>query len=124
MNPRVNYEMTEADLEKILDACKPTPVLFISGGQNIGGSPQENANRAWQELGQRMGFDHMTVRPAPGGNRFFTAVPNETDEQRTERLNREADERKQSEIQALQKTISEASEKLEALLKLGNRLEK
>ena len=25
MYPRTEYEMTEADLEKILDACKPVP---------------------------------------------------------------------------------------------------
>ena len=32
MHPRTEYEMSEKDLEKILDACKPTPVIFLSGG--------------------------------------------------------------------------------------------
>jgi len=79
MNPRINYEMTEADLVKILDACKPTPAMWGSGGAKLFDSPQENANRAWKELGDRMGFDAMTVQPVEGrGARFFTAVPTET----------------------------------------------
>lgn len=70
------YEMTQADLDKILDACKPTPVMYLSGGKPMYNSPQENANAAWVELGDRMGFDGMTVQPAGrGGMRFFTAEP-------------------------------------------------
>ena len=85
MYPRTDYEMTEKDLKVILDACKPTPVLFGNGGQSLGGSQQENANMAWSKLGKKMGFDHMTVRPIQGkGMRFFTAIPSETDSQRRE----------------------------------------
>ena len=62
MNPRVNYEMSEADLAMILEACKPTPAMWGSGGTPLFSTPQENANRAWAELGKRMGFDPMTVR--------------------------------------------------------------
>lgn len=99
MNPRVEYEMTEEDLQKILDACKPTPVMYLSGGQQMGGSPQENANRAWAELGRRIGFDSMSVRPIQGkGQRFFTAVPSETDNQKGERLQREEAEKRQAQI--------------------------
>lgn len=47
--------MTEGDLNRILDACKPVAVI-------TGNSPQENANLAWAELGKRMGFDYMTVQ--------------------------------------------------------------
>ena len=69
------YEMTQADLDKILDACKPVPYMVFGGMPPR--SPQENANDAWAELGRRMGFDHMTVRGVDGkGNRFFSAVPN------------------------------------------------
>lgn len=68
------YEMSEDDLEKILDASKPTPVMSVDGKTNMFGTPQENANRAWKALGQRMGFDYMTVTPLPDkGDRFFTA---------------------------------------------------
>ena len=89
MYPRSNYEMTQEDLEKILDVCKPTPMIML----NIGGgrSSQERANEAWQELGQRMGFDHMTVQPASGGDRFFTAVPSETEDHKAARLSMEAE---------------------------------
>ena len=76
MNPTVDYEMTQADLDAILSACKPTPVMFLSGGIRIGGSPQENANTAWAALGAKMGFDYMTVEPTGRGDRFFSAVSN------------------------------------------------
>lgn len=74
-NQRAQFEMTQADLETILAACKPTPVMFASGGVPMFDSPQENANRAWAELGQRMGFEPMTVEPAGSDPRVFTAVP-------------------------------------------------
>lgn len=70
---RKQFEMTQAQLDRILDACKPTPAMFLSGGQPMCGTPQENANLAWQQLGDELGFDHMTVRPTGHGDRFFTA---------------------------------------------------
>lgn len=70
---RKRYEMTPGHLQKILDACKPTPVMFLSGGQPMGSSPQENANAAWRSLGDELGFDYMTVQPTGEGNLFFTA---------------------------------------------------
>jgi len=63
--------MTEADLEQIKEACKP--VLMIALQCGTPSSPQENANRAWKTLGERMGFDGMTVEPSSKGARFFTA---------------------------------------------------
>jgi len=74
---RKEFEMSEEDLNALLDACKPTPAMAISGGQPMFSSPQENANSAWQRLGKKMGFKHMTVRPSGNvgkGTRFFTAV--------------------------------------------------
>jgi hypothetical protein len=65
------FEMTEADKQKILEACRPTPYIIVGGCAPS--SPQENANAAWCELGRRMGFDGMTVRPSSEGDRFFTA---------------------------------------------------
>ena len=73
---RQEFEMTEEDLQMILDACKPTPVMFLSGGMPMSNSPQQNANTAWEKLGAKMGFDAMSVQPIPSkGQRFFTAVP-------------------------------------------------
>lgn len=69
---KTEYEMTKQDLEKILDACRPVPMIMLHIG--MPSSPQENANRAWAELGSRMGFDPMTVEPTGKGDRFFTAM--------------------------------------------------
>lgn len=113
MYPRTNYEMTEADLEKILDACKPVPMIMLQCGAPS--SPQENANRAWAELGSRMGFDHMTVQPTGNGDRFFTAVPSETGEQQKERLAREAEVKRVQEIATLRNEIAERQTRLEVL---------
>ena len=120
MNPRVNYEMTEDDLETLLKACKPTPVMFLTGGTPIGGNQQENANAAWAELGRKMGFDSMTVRPDNRGQRFFTAVSSETDAQKKEREQREAKEKRQAEIQKLQTEITERQVKLRKLQEAEN----
>ena len=75
MNERKEFEISQEDLEKLLKASRPTPVMYISGGIPMAGTPQENANQAWATLGKRLGFDAMSVRPVSGkGNRFFTAM--------------------------------------------------
>jgi hypothetical protein len=114
MFPRTEYEMTEADLDELLDACKPVPVMMVGG--HAPSSPQENANRAWVRLGEKMGFDSTTVRPADGrGTRFFTAVPSETAEARQERLAREAAEKRQQDIARLSDEIAERQHQLDVL---------
>ncbi len=114
MYPRTNYEMTEDDLKVILDACKPTPHMMI--GSYTPSTPQENANRAWQSLGEKMGFDHMTVKPINGkGQRFFSAVPRETKDQKEARLAKEAKEERQNEIDKLEGEISEKQKRLDEL---------
>jgi hypothetical protein len=71
---RKEFELTANELETLLDACKPTPVMYLPGGQRMFDSPQENANRAWKALGKKHGFDGMTVRPiSDKSDRFFTA---------------------------------------------------
>ena len=50
---------------------KPVPYMIIGGMLPM--TPQENANNAWAELGQRMGFDHMSVKPTGEGDLFFSA---------------------------------------------------
>lgn len=114
MYPRTNYEMTQADLDKILDACKSVPYIVVGG---VGPrSPQERANDAWAELGGRMGFDHMTVQPIPGkGNLFFSAVPTENETQRAERMEREAAARRAAEIDRLNAEITARQKRLAEL---------
>ena len=114
MYPRTNYEMTEAQLKTLLEACRATPVMMI--GSCVGSSPQENANRAWESLGKEMGFDVMTVQPIPGkGNRFFTAIPSENDVQRTERLAKEEARRRELEISRLEDEIAERQHALDVI---------
>ena len=70
----MEYEMSEEDLKRILDAGKPVPYM------SIGGVPPrrawESLTVVWQELGQKLGFDPWTAQPIPGkGDRVFTAEP-------------------------------------------------
>lgn len=68
------YEMTQAQLDKLLQACAPQPYMVIGGVGPL--SPQERANNAWEALGREMGFDHFSVKPVVGkGYHFFMARP-------------------------------------------------
>ena len=117
MYPRVNYEMTEKDLEAIMEACKPVPMIMLQCGSPR--SQQENANDAWAALGKKMGFDHMTVEPVSGkGNRFFTAVPAETEFQRAERVGKEKEQKRLEDIKVLEAEIAERRLKLDKLYTL------
>lgn len=70
---RKSYEMTQAQLDKILEAYKSAPTIALNCG--MPSSPHARVKAVWAELGKEMGFDHMSVCPAPGGDRFFTAMP-------------------------------------------------
>ena len=73
--------MSQEDLDQLLDAMKPVPLIMLQCGTPR--SIQERANDAWAQLGKEFGFDSITVRPVQGkGQRFFTAVPNEIKEVR------------------------------------------
>jgi nitrogen regulatory protein PII len=114
MYPRTEYEMSEADLEAIMNAIAPVPYIMVGGYAPR--SQQERANSAWDALGQKMGFAHMTVRPIEGkGKRFFTAIPSETETARDERLAKEAEEKRQGEIARLTAEIAEREQQLAAL---------
>ena len=68
-----DFEMTQAQLDTLMDACKPQPIMYLDGGKHIPDTPQERVNRAWRVLGRELGFDHMTVKPNGKGDRFFSA---------------------------------------------------
>lgn len=71
---RREFEMSEEDLEKLLEASRPIPLIGINCGPIS--STQERANAAWSLLGKKMGFVPMTARPIPGKSpRFFMAEP-------------------------------------------------
>lgn len=70
------FVMTKKQFEKILEASRPTPVMYLSGGIPLGRPPQENANLAWQQLADKMGFIWDTVEPIPGAPQTeFMAEP-------------------------------------------------
>ena len=55
------YELSQEQLNRILEASKPVPYIIFGG--YVPESPQEKANRVWRALGKEMGFDWKTVRP-------------------------------------------------------------
>lgn len=57
------FKMSQEQLEEIYNASKPTPVMYLTGGKPMFNSPQENANYAWQKLGEELGFVWDTARP-------------------------------------------------------------
>ena len=113
MNPRVEYKMTEQDHEDLLEACKSVPYMIV--GTSIPSSPQENANRAWAILGKKMGFDSMSVRPSDKGELFFTAIPSETDAQKSDRMKREAKKEKKKKVSHLKAEIKDLIQQLAIL---------
>ena len=59
-----NFEMTQEQLDVLMNASKSVPMIALQCGTPR--SAQERANDAWKALGDEMGFDHMTVKPASG----------------------------------------------------------
>jgi len=71
---RKEFELTDEQFQKILDAGKPVRAMYMSGGRLMGSTPQENANRAWKYLGDELGFDHMSVRPGVTDRKFTAEI--------------------------------------------------
>lgn len=81
---RAEFQMTEQQLQRLMDACLPAAAMWIGGPPR---SVQENANDAWKRLAGELGFVWDTVAPVPGKSPlYFTAeklpgeVPGEGDE--------------------------------------------
>ena len=70
---RKKYRMTDEDYQVVMDACRPVAMIALQCGPVA--SPQENANRAWQALGAKMGFDYLTVEADGPDAHDFTAEP-------------------------------------------------
>lgn len=61
---RKDYEMTQVQFQRLMDACKPVTYLVVGGIEPT--SPAENANRAWEVLAEELGFIWDTVEPISG----------------------------------------------------------
>ncbi len=75
MTTRQEYTMEQADMDNLLEACRPVPMVALNCGTPP--SPQQSANVAWNSLGKKMGFDGSTVQPTGLNQLKFTAVPND-----------------------------------------------
>lgn len=69
------FEMTEDELKELYDACKPTPVMYLSGGTPMFNTPQENANHAWKKLADKYGFIWDSVEGVGSDQKQFLATP-------------------------------------------------
>ena len=71
---RKEFEMTKEQFDELARGMTPSPMIALQCGQPL--SIQDRANASWCRLGDKMGFDGMTVLPVPGkSGRFFTSVP-------------------------------------------------
>lgn len=70
------FTMKQADFDCLIAAinsARNTPLIMLQCGMPP--SVQEVANEQWRLLGERMKFDHMTVKPHSNGNPLmFTAT--------------------------------------------------
>jgi len=71
MRLRKAFTMTQEQLDKLLDACAPVPMIALHCGRQV--SQQERANAAWRKLGEEMEFDYMSVKPNGEDQKCFTA---------------------------------------------------
>lgn len=112
--PRTNYEMTEAQEKRLLESMQAVPMIMLHCGP--GRSQQERANDAWAALGKELGFDGTTVQPRSGfGQRHFTAIPSETEEQRQDRAAKELLAAEEQEVEKLRAQIETAQKRLTKL---------
>jgi aromatic ring-opening dioxygenase catalytic subunit (LigB family) len=71
---RKEFELTQEQLDKLMEASKPQPAMYLSGGIPMFEDQQARANCAWRELANELKFDLFSVRPVPGKDtKFFTA---------------------------------------------------
>ena len=76
MPERKLFRITPEEVSTLLKACEPVPYIAIHCGNPR--SQQENANAAWEALGTKLGFDHMSVLPTePYDIHTFTAITKE-----------------------------------------------
>jgi hypothetical protein len=74
---RKEFELNDKDYNRLMNACKPVPYMVFGG--RFPPSLQERVNSAWKALGDKLGFQYMTVEPVSDkSDRFFTAEEKES----------------------------------------------
>jgi hypothetical protein len=68
---RSEFKMTTQQFKTLKESFKPVPMIMLQCGNPQ--SQQENANDAWRNLGDEMGFIWDTARPCGKGPLYFTA---------------------------------------------------
>lgn len=67
------YQMSDEEFVELKKISRPTPLIMLQCGMPP--DAQEAANRFWERLGRRLGFDPYTVIRSCRGPRFFGAEP-------------------------------------------------
>ncbi len=69
---RKQFQMTKAQLKRLLDACQPVPYMVFGGMPPP--DPMIRINAAWREIGREHGCDGSTAQPVSGmGQEHFSA---------------------------------------------------
>ncbi len=68
---RQKFKMTEEQLAKLREACRPVPMIALQCGTPP--SPQVSANDAWKALAVELGFKWDSVEPDGPDSHCFTA---------------------------------------------------
>lgn len=67
------FEMTQQEMDDILAVNKNQMPVMKIGNVITGMDLQEKINAYWKGLGNKYGFNHMTVEPSSKGKLFFLA---------------------------------------------------
>jgi len=71
---RKQYELTDEQLLRLVNASKPIPYMVVGGVEPQ--TPQEAVNYVWQSLGEEIGFEWDTAEPVAGkSHHHFSAIP-------------------------------------------------
>lgn len=75
MTTRIEFKLTPEEKARILEASKPVIMIHVGSWP---ATPQENANRVWEEIGRERGFDPYSVERVLGKDEdYFTAETKE-----------------------------------------------
>ena len=71
---RKEFELTDEQFAELKEASQPTPAMWLSGGQPMFDTPQENANRFWKKLSTELGFKWDSAEAGKDARHFTAEV--------------------------------------------------